>query len=163
MMDIQQVPIDKVQCWDKNPRNIKTVDFERLKKQILELGVYKPLVAFPENGGYTVLGGNMRLRALKELRIPEVDISIIHPKDEAEKIKFALSDNDRAGEYVEEQLAELVYPHIEEIDLADYKVDLGEAVDLKSLIDGIGPGVDDKGTDEDGETENECPNCGFRW
>ena len=162
-MDIQRVLIDKVACWDKNPRNIKTADFDRLKKQILELGVYKPLIAFPENGGYTVLGGNMRLRALKELKIPEVDISIIHPKDEAEKVKFALSDNDRAGEYDEQQLAELVYPFIEEIDLADYKVDLGEAVDLKSLIDGIGPDPNEKDYDEDIETENECPKCGYKW
>ena len=172
------MPIDKVACWDKNPRNIKTVDFDRLKKQILwakdfvpqsaeeQLLLYammKPLIVFPENGGYTVLGGNMRLRALKELGEKEVEVSIVHPKTEAQKIQISLIDNDRAGETDEQQLAELVWPHIAEINLADYKVDLGEAVDLKSLIEGIGPDLDDKGPDEEAETENECPKCGYKW
>jgi len=142
-MKIIQVPISDVNLWDKNPRNIKTADFKRLKKQIEELGVYKPLLAVKENGGYTILGGNMRLRALQEMNVPNIDISIVDADTEAKKIKYALSDNDRAGEYDELQLAELVYPHIEEIDLSEYKVDLGEPVDLKEVVEAYGPdGVD---------------------
>jgi ParB-like chromosome segregation protein Spo0J len=63
-MNLVRVPIAQVSTWDKNPRGIKTKDFDRLKKQITKLGVYKPLVAVKENGGYVVLGGNMRLKAL---------------------------------------------------------------------------------------------------
>jgi len=138
-VNIQKVPISKLQLWNKNPRNIKTKDFERLKRQILELGVYKPMIAYAENGGYTVIGGNMRLRALKDLGIQEVEISVVTPKTEAEKIKIALSDNDRAGEYEEDKLAELVYPFIEEINLEDYKVDLGKGYDLSEVIEFFGP------------------------
>ena len=141
-MNFQKVPLSKIQLWDKNPRNIKTKDFERLKKQITELGPYKPLIAYPENGGFIVIGGNMRLRAMRELGFKEAYLSIVNPKTEAEKIKIALSDNDRAGEYDEQQLAELAYPFIEEINLEDYKVDLGEAVDLQSVIEDFGPNVD---------------------
>lgn len=138
-MNIIKVPISEVTLWDKNPRNIRPDDFKRLKKQIEELGVYKPLIACKENGGYTVLGGNMRLRALKDMGIKEVDISIIEPKSEAEKIKYALSDNDRVGEYMEDELAELIYPFKDEIDLSDYKVDLGEPASLEDLISDYGP------------------------
>jgi len=141
-MNIKRVPIEQVQNWEDNPRNIKTKDFERLKRQIKELGVYKPMIACPENGGYTILGGNMRLRALKELGIKEVEISIVHPKSEAEKIKYALSDNDRAGEYEEEKLAELVYPYIDEIELGDYKIDVGEPVNLQDVIEDYAPNLD---------------------
>jgi len=141
-MNIKRVPIDQVKTWEENPRNIKTEDFERLKKQIKELGVYKPMIACPKNGGYTVLGGNMRLRALKELGIKEVDISIVHPKSKAEKIKYALSDNDRAGEYEEEKLAELVYPYMQDIDLEEFKIDLEEPISLKDVIEGYGPNLD---------------------
>jgi len=143
-MEIKKVPISQVEPWEKNPRNIKTKDFERLKKQILELGVYKPLICYEENGKYITLGGNMRLLALRELGIPEVEISIVHPKSEAEKIKYSLSDNDRAGEYDEQALAELVYPHIEEINLEDFKVDLGDAVDLKNVIEDFAPDLDER-------------------
>ena len=143
-MKIQKVPISRLQLWDKNPRNIKTKDFERLKRQIQELGVYKPMIAYAENGRFTVIGGNMRLRALEALGIKEVEISIVNPKSEAEKIKIALSDNDRAGEYEEDKLAELVYPFMEEIKLEDYKVDLGETVDLQSVVEDFGPDIEEK-------------------
>jgi len=152
-MNIKRVSIEQVQNWEDNPRNIKTKDFERLKRQIKELGVYKPMIACPENGGYTVLGGNMRLRALKELGIKEVEISIVHPKSKAEKIKYALSDNDRAGEYEEEKLAELVYPHIDEIELGDYKIDVGEPVNLQDVIEDYAPNLDGS-EDEVPETDD---------
>jgi len=145
-VEIKKVSINDVNLWKDNPRNIKTADFKRLKKQIEELGVYKPLIACPENGGYTILGGNMRLRALKDMGLKEVDISIVKPKSKAEKIKYALSDNDRVGEYMEDELAELVYPYMEEIDLGDYKIDLGEPASLEDLISDYAPDVE--GEDE---------------
>lgn len=138
-MNIKRVPISEVEAWAKNPRNIKTKDYERLKKQILELGIYKPLLCVRENGRYITLGGNMRLRALQELEHKEVDISIVVAKDEATKIKFALSDNDRAGEYDDLKLAELTYPHIEDINLEDYKIDLGAAITMTEVMERFGP------------------------
>lgn len=84
----------------------------------------------------------MRLRALKDMGIEEIDVSIVKADTEAQRIKYALSDNDRAGEYEEQKLAELVYPYIEEINLEDFKVDLGEAVDMKSVIEEFGPNLD---------------------
>lgn len=139
-MNIVRVPISNVVPWDKNPRKIKKDDFARLKKQITELGVYKPLVAYAENGRYVVLGGNMRLRALQELAYGEVDVSVVEVKSEAEKLKFNLSDNDRAGEYDDQALAELVLPQLEAIDLEQYKVDIGEPMDLRMLLGEFAPG-----------------------
>lgn len=143
-MNILTVPIEKVIPWEKNPRGIKTKDYDRLKRQILELGVYKPLLAVKENGHYVVLGGNMRIRALKDIGAKEIDISVVKAKTEVEKIKYALSDNDRAGFYEEDKLAELVYPHLAEIKLEDFKVDLGEAIDLKQVVEQFGPDLDEK-------------------
>jgi hypothetical protein len=39
------VPLEKLELWDKNFRNIKPESFERLKNKIKELGVFKPLLA----------------------------------------------------------------------------------------------------------------------
>ena len=138
-MNILKIPTSSVVPWDKNPRGIKTKDFERLKKQILKLGVYKPLVCYRENGKFVVLGGNMRIRALKDLGLKEVEVSVVEPKTEAQKIEFALSDNDRAGYYDEDQLAELVYPYLDEITLEDFKVDLGQPLNLAELVEQVGP------------------------
>jgi hypothetical protein len=138
-LDIRRVSISLVEPWEKNPRNIRTVDFERLKRQILRLGVYKPLVCYEASGQFVVLGGNMRLRALKALGLNEVDISVVHPKTEAEKIEYALSDNDRAGFYEEDKLAELVFPHAQEINLGEFHVDLASSVDLGKFVERYTP------------------------
>ena len=153
-MEIKRVPISKIKPWDKNPRNITETDFGRLKKQIKRLGLYKPLLVFEENGGYITLGGNMRLRALLDLKQKEVEVSIVHPKTEAAKIEYSLSDNDRAGEYDELQLAELIYPVREEIALGEFKLDLGRPVDLENLLGELGP-EDGDYSDLDGELQDE--------
>ena len=165
-LTIKRVPIAQVEPWAKNPRGIKTADFERLKKQILKLGVYKPLICYEDKGRYVVLGGNMRIRALKDLGLKEVEISVVKPTSEAQKIEFALSDNDRAGFYEEDKLAELVIPHIAELDLSDFKIDIGEPVDLKNVIEKFGPDLGEpkeQEFDENIETTNECPKCGYKW
>lgn len=108
----------------------------------------------------------MRLLALRELGVPEVEISIVHPKSEAEKIKYNLSDNDRAGEYDDQALAELVYPYQEEIQLEDFKVDLKEPVNIREVIESFAPaGIDDQGKlDQISEKEAiQCPNCGHEF
>jgi len=134
-MKILKVPIEKVEPWERNPRGIKRADFERLKKQIQKLGVYKPLVAYRENGKYIVLGGNMRIRALRELGHKEVDVSVVDAKTEKERIEYALSDNDRAGYYDSDLLVELVFPYEKEIALEDFKLDLGEPYNLVEILE----------------------------
>ena len=86
--------INTLRNWDKNPRSIKKDKFEELKKRIQEYGQFKPLVV-TEDG--EVLGGNMRLRAYKELGINDIWVSVVYPKNEAEKIKIALADNEERG------------------------------------------------------------------
>src|SRR3990167_9789722 len=90
--------------WDKNPRSITTDGFERLKKQIQKLGIYKPLIITDDG---TVIGGNMRLKALKELGIEEVWVYIVNAPTDDMKMAFAASDNDRSGFYDEDLLANL--------------------------------------------------------
>lgn len=143
-MEIRTVPISKVIPWDKNPRGIKDQDFERLKRQILKLGVYKPLICFPQNGKFIVLGGNMRIRALRDLGVKEVGISIVKPKTEVEKIEYSMSDNDRVGFYEEQALAELILPHLGQLNLEDFRVDLGRSMDLKAILQDFGPDFDEK-------------------
>lgn len=164
-MEIKRVPISEVEVWDRNPRNIKTGDFERLKKQIQELGIYKPLICVQENGKYITLGGNMRLRALRALDFKEIDVSIVKAPNETTRIKYALSDNDRAGEYDEQALAELAFPHVEEINLEDYKIDVMEPKNLKAVLEDHGPDFvpKEREVDENIPTENICPKCGYRW
>lgn len=145
--------IDELRSWKKNPRGITTSGYKRLEKQIKKLGQYKPLLI--TNDG-VVIGGNMRLLAYRELKVSPLWVSIItFEKDgnsyvasiDGEKqagkyetieqgmLEYALSDNDRAGYYEEEELAELLYSYKDKIVLPDYSIDIGRAIDGKELLD----------------------------
>jgi len=140
--------ISELHNWDKNPRGIKQEDFERLKRQIQKLGQYKPVICTPEG---KVLGGNMRIRAYRELGISEVWVSIVNPKTEAEEVEYALSDNDKAGYYEEDALAELLTKNQLDLPLEDYKLDLGEGLDINIFLSRFAP--DDMEEDETPEVD----------
>jgi DNA (cytosine-5)-methyltransferase 1 len=121
--------ISKLREWDKNPRSIKEKDFERLKKQIQKLGQYKPLLVTPDG---EVIGGNMRLKAYQELGTERLWVSIVKPKNDSEKMEYALSDNDRVGFYDSDMLANLM-PELD-IDWSGYAVDLRPPLTLDGLL-----------------------------
>lgn len=123
--------INTLKNWDKNPRNIKDKDFQRLKKQIIELGQYKPLLITKDG---TVIGGNMRLRAYRDLGITEVWVSVVDADTEDKILKYALSDNDRAGYYDDDLLSSLQseYP---DFDWGDYAVDLDAPKTLDDMFE----------------------------
>lgn len=123
--------IDKLRNWDNNPRSISPEGMERLKKQITKLGQYKPLLITADG---TVLGGNMRLRAYRELKMTDIWVSIVEAETEESKIEFALSDNDRAGKYEADDLANLI-GNFPTVDWADYSIDITDPTLISSLMD----------------------------
>jgi len=123
--------IDNLYPWKDNPRDITKDGFERLKRQIQSLGQYKPLLV-TEDG--EIIGGNMRYRAYIELGIKNVWVSIVKPKDNKEKLAYSLSDNDRAGYYVKDELANIVSSY-EDFEWRDYAVDIKEPITLDNLIE----------------------------
>lgn len=138
MADEQQKtiwPISRLRNWDKNPRAISPSDFERLKAQVSKFGQYKPLLVTADG---EVLGGNMRLRAFVEMGVTEVWVSVIDPKNDKEKLEYALSDNDRAGYYQDQELAELIAGQ-PDIDQSLFHVDVGHSIALHEVLTRFGP------------------------
>ena len=155
-MDQQQKlfwPVSKLQNWDRNPRTTNKNDFARLKNQIVKLGQYKPLIITKDG---TVLGGNMRLMAYRALGIMDAWVSVVEAKTPQEMVEYALSDNDRIGNYDEELLAELLM-EVPDIQLGDYKVDLGKLTDLKDVLAKYGPDDESPVVKEEPEL---CARCG---
>jgi hypothetical protein len=154
---IKKVLIRKIRCWEKNPRAIQKKDYARLKKHIQKYGQYKPLIVFRKKDYYVTLGGNMRLRALRDLKFKEVFILEVFPKNEQEKIELSLIDNDRGGYYDEQQLAELIYPYKDIIKLTDFKVDIDIPVlDLDKLVNRVASSAVDKKLESGYEVIIEC-------
>lgn len=127
---IEKWEISRLKKWDKNPRSISKQGLQRLMTQLQKHGQYKPLIV-TEDG--TIIGGNMRFEALKALGITEAYVSIVKPENENELFELALSDNDRAGFYDDDLLANLLPTF--EIDWSLYAVDMREPTNLKLLHD----------------------------
>ena len=169
-MELVRTTIDKLIPWAENPREIDVEDMERLKRQILEFKQYKPLVCRPAGELYEVLGGNMRFEALRELvaekRVADdIWISVVYPEDEAQALKYAISDNDQVGAYDEAKLAKLILPVAAEIALEDYRISVGKQADLSDLLSKYGPAMDVNQVelDENIKTTYACQECGYRW
>ena len=138
--------------WADNPRAIKKEKFEELKNRIKRFGQFKPLIV-TEDG--EVLGGNMRLRAYKELGINDVWVSVVSPKTQAEKIEIALTDNEEMGYYEDQALAELINKYKDDIDLTKYSVHLKQPQTLEEILKELSP--DEVVEDEAPEVSSEPP------
>jgi len=149
------VPIERIHPWTKNPRDIKKKDLDRLKTQLKRLGQFRNLICIknstapPEAKEETVpdselivIDGNQRLKAMQELGFTKVNVTIIKVDSMSELIELSLAANDRAGKYDDGELAELLYPYVEDIPLNAYKVDLAPAASLQSVIDAFTPDLE---------------------
>lgn len=92
-----------------NPRQWKQADVERLAKSIEEtpeLLDARPLIAVPHENKYIVLGGNLRLAALKKLGWEEAPVYILPEDTPAEKQKeIVIKDNGSFGQWDMDALA----------------------------------------------------------
>ena len=91
-----------------NPRVIKDYQFEKLCKSIQEFPKMMELRPIIVDDNNTVLGGNMRLRALQKLGykdIPDTWVKKASELTEEEKRRFVIADNVNAGEWDWDTLA----------------------------------------------------------
>jgi DNA modification methylase len=96
---IKKVNIQKIKPNDENPRFITDAKFKKLIKSIKEFPEMletRPLVV-DEN--FVVLGGNMRLKALKSAGVFEVPIHQVKGWSDEQKKEFIIKDNIGYGEW----------------------------------------------------------------
>jgi len=93
----------------KNPRIIKDDKFAKLVKSIKEFPQMlekRPLICFTDTDGkLVVLGGNMRLKAAKEVGLKELPILLADDWTEEQKAQFLIKDNVGFGEWDWDDLA----------------------------------------------------------
>jgi site-specific DNA-methyltransferase (adenine-specific) len=106
---MQIVKISEVKPNPKNPRIIKDGKFQKLVKSIQEFPDMlnkRPLIVFTDvDNKYVVLGGNMRLKACKEIGLKEIPIIIADEWTEEQKNEFLIKDNVGFGEWDWDSLA----------------------------------------------------------
>src|SRR5690606_12564156 len=100
--------VSQLKLNDKNPRQIKDERFEKLQRSIEsfpEMMELRPIVVDESN---VVLGGNMRLRAIKALGMKEIpDEWVVKASEltDEQKKEFIVKDNVGFGEWDWDDLA----------------------------------------------------------
>jgi ParB-like chromosome segregation protein Spo0J len=132
------VKITDVKPNPKNPRIIKDGKFQKLVKSIQEFPDMlnkRPLIVFTDvDNKYVVLGGNMRLKALNELKFKEIPVIIADEWTEEQKAEFLIKDNVGFGEWDWDSLAN----EWNTDELTDWGLDLPIIMDEPSYEDLIG-------------------------
>lgn len=107
-MKTELISIKKVKPNPANPRIIKDDAFRRLVKSLQDcpdLFNARPLLCSDRTGELIVLGGNMRLRAAKELKYKEVPVIVMSGLTEEQEQEIAIKDNGSFGEWDFDMLA----------------------------------------------------------
>lgn len=150
--EIIVVKVGEIKPNPNNPRIVKDDKFRKLVKSIEEFPEMLSIRPIVVNNDMIVLGGNMRLRAIKEAGLKEVPIIKASSLTEEQQKEFIIKDNLGYGEWDWEMIAnEWDANELLEwgLDIPDFKVE--NEVEDETLIDG------------ELKTENQCPKCGYEF
>lgn len=111
-MDVQikNIPLSKIEVnkgqikgVPANPRIIKDGKYKVLVKSIKddpEMMNLRELLVYEQDGKFILIGGNMRYRALKELKYKDAPCKVIPAGTSVEKLKaYLIKDNNGFGEW----------------------------------------------------------------
>jgi DNA modification methylase len=102
---VKLVPIGSVKGNSRNPRFIRDEKFKKLVASLVEFPEMANLRPLVVDENMTVLGGNMRLKAMQELKWKEVPVVVAEGLTDAQKDEFVIKDNVGFGDWNWEQLA----------------------------------------------------------
>jgi ParB-like chromosome segregation protein Spo0J len=101
--------IKKIKPNPQNPRVIKDDRFAKLVKSLTDFPQMldkRPLVCFTDTDGkFVVLGGNMRLKAAKEVGLKELPVVLADDWTVEQRAEFLIKDNVGFGEWDWDELA----------------------------------------------------------
>ena len=150
--------------------------YEKLKRTIAKEGFAFPIgVAVIDGKPYGILDGHQRLRTVRQMTQKEgyslpggkLPVSFTQCKDKAQAGRLILSAISQYAKTKDEGLYEFANEFkidpkslTDDFDIPDY--------DTEKFVEGyygdVLAGTDKAGAgDDDPETNNECPKCGFRW
>lgn len=145
-LKIEYVSIESLSSPDYNPRVWNEENTKQLKESISKFGIVDPLLVnnAPERKG-VVIGGNFRMKVLKELGITEVPVVYITISDIEKEKELCLRLNKNQGEWDMELLSKFDESFLdtlgfdsEELDKIFDEEKKEEQFDLKKELDKIG-------------------------
>jgi ParB-like chromosome segregation protein Spo0J len=156
-LKIEYIPISDIVPYEGNPRkNDKAVDV--VMKSIKNYGFLVPVILDDKN---CIIAGHTRVKAAIKLGMSEVPCVYAEGLTEAQIKAFRIMDN-KSSEYADWNF-ELLLNELDELKKMNFDQDLTGFMDtdienIKKYLDG-----QIKEIDENIQTDNKCPKCGYVW
>ena len=131
--------IDELTPTENNPRQISKQDFENLKKSMKEFPEMREIRKVVVDENNRILGGHMRIKALKELGESEVPVDKVYGLTEKQKERFVIQDNIQNGEWDMDELAN----SWSDLPLDDWGIDVEWDTSEQEVVEDEAPEVDD--------------------
>lgn len=141
---------------NSNMRNITEERYMSLRRKVRRWGQLG-LILVDGRDKKTILGGHHVYRAMQDEGHIKGKVEYRTPKDDAEALELLITHNERFAQWMDQGLAEVLHRYKDQIDLSEYKIDLGRLTDAKSVLARFGqtdedeaPGLSDKSESQKG-------------
>lgn len=158
-MEIKTVKISKLIPHPKNPRIHPDSAIEKLTKSIKEFGWTNPILVSKDN---FILAGHARLKAAERAGLKEVPV-IYLPFEGSKAEAYMIADNKIQDE------TEWDFPKLkdllQELDTGEFDIEITgfDENEIENLMTQFFNPDEQKEYDENIETTNKCPKCGYEW
>ena len=157
-MEIKNVLVKDIKYAPYNPRKISDEVLSKLKRSIAEFGYIEPIVVNKRT--MHVVGGNQRLKVLRQMGIGEVQ-SVIVDLDETHEKALNIALNKINGEWDLPALKDLLL----EIDRGEIDTEITgfDMPEIEELMTQFSPVGIDEQPRLDEKKKVICPNCGHEF
>ncbi len=156
-MNIQYIPISKLKFYEKNPRKIDKVQFQKLCNNIKadpDFFAMRPCLINVIEGKQVIYAGNQRARAAKKIGFKEVPCIIVENIDEETMKKRIVLDNLHHGEFDYDMLAtDYDIPDLIELGMTEKEMGILSEIEADK--------IEDEEQEEKPEECKLCPKCGY--
>jgi len=132
MLITEKIKTSKIKSNPDNPRIIKDERFKGLVQSIKEFPEMLELRPIVVDKDLMVLGGNMRLKACKELKLKEVYITKAENLTDEQKKEFIIKDNASFGDWNYSQLGEWDNEQLIQWGLEMWKNDTDDIININA-------------------------------
>ena len=160
-MQVENIAIKSLIPYVNNAKQHPEDQVNKIASSIKHFGFNQPLVIDKNN---EVIVGHGRLEAAKKLNMEQVPCIRAEGLTEAQIKAYRLADNRTAESAWDWNLVKVELEELQGLDF-DIEVTGFDQGEIDNLFQEQQIPGDNKDIDEEelSKTENECPNCGFRW
>ena len=153
LTSVAKILVDK-----KNPNRMSEKEYAALKKNIRKFGFLIPIIT---NKKLVIADGYHRWKAAHELGITDVPVIRLDMSEVDRRILRQVMNKLRGEHDTEMDQEEFEYL-LKNDSLKELNELLGGDADIEILLGDDSP-ADEKEFDENLQTDNQCPSCGYRW